>query len=145
MDENVKELGGLFVLQAKEMTREQVSRFVDDWRKNSHISGRPLIVIPENARISYEGKFDFGMALKLLKSGKKVARKGWNGKNMFIFLRKGRRIENVEPDAERVQGTGRNWFESRDHICMKDAEGKCVVGWVPSQTDMTTEDWVIVK
>ena len=29
---------------------------------------------------------NFGDALALLKSGKKVAREGWNGKGMFLFL-----------------------------------------------------------
>lgn len=91
------------------------------------------------------GTMTFGEAIEALKMGEKVARKGWNGKHMFIFLRKGRIIENVEPTAEMVEGTGRDWFESRDHICMKDAEGKCVVGWLASQTDMLAEDWVIVQ
>ena len=29
---------------------------------------------------------DFGTAIKWLKEGKKVARKGWNGKNMWLVL-----------------------------------------------------------
>ena len=29
---------------------------------------------------------DFGEALRILKDGKKVARSGWNGKNMYIYL-----------------------------------------------------------
>ena len=29
---------------------------------------------------------DFGEALKALKAGKKVARKGWNGKGIFVML-----------------------------------------------------------
>ena len=30
---------------------------------------------------------DFGQAIKALKDGKKVARKGWNGKGMFLWLK----------------------------------------------------------
>jgi len=44
-----------------------------------------------------------------------------------------------------VEGTGKDWFESCDHICMKDAQGKCVVGWLASQTDMLADDWTIIK
>ena len=29
---------------------------------------------------------DFGQALEELKQGRRVARKGWNGKGMFLFL-----------------------------------------------------------
>lgn len=86
---------------------------------------------------------NFGQALEALKEGKRVARKGW--KNMFVFLREGRVIKNVEPDAHMVVGTGRDWFESHSHLCMKDAEGKCVVGWMASQTDLLSEDWMIVE
>lgn len=88
---------------------------------------------------------DFGKAIDKLKEGKKVARKGWNGKDMFLFLRKGRKITGVHPDAKMVEGTGKTEFESRDHICMKDAQGKCVVGWLASQTDILSNDWLEVK
>lgn len=29
---------------------------------------------------------NFGQALEVLKQGHKVARQGWNGKNMFLFF-----------------------------------------------------------
>ena len=31
-------------------------------------------------------EFDFGKAIQLLKEGKKLQRKGWNGKNQYIEL-----------------------------------------------------------
>lgn len=88
---------------------------------------------------------DFGQAITALRVGKRVARAGWNGKGMFVFLREGRVIRNVEPDAHMVSGTGRDWFESRPHLCMKDAQGKCVVGWLASQTDILADDWTVVE
>ena len=30
--------------------------------------------------------FTFGQALELIKYSKRIARTGWNGKNMFLFL-----------------------------------------------------------
>ena len=78
----------------------------------------------------------FGWAIDMLVTGSRVARHGWNGKDMFVFLRDGRTITGVDP-ASPMGGD----FESRPHLCMKDAEGKCVVGWLASQTDMLSEDW----
>ena len=31
---------------------------------------------------------NFGKAIEAMKKGEKVARKGWNGKGMFLFLAK---------------------------------------------------------
>jgi len=36
---------------------------------------------------------DFGMALKALKIGECVARKGWNGKGMFLTLQNGSTVD----------------------------------------------------
>lgn len=33
---------------------------------------------------------NFGQAIELVKSGQRVARAGWNGKGMFVFLQKGK-------------------------------------------------------
>ncbi|WP_305043863.1 DUF2829 domain-containing protein [Geoalkalibacter sp.] len=85
---------------------------------------------------------NFGQAIEAMKAGNKVAREGWNGKNMFIFLREGRVIENAS--GPMVDGSGSTTFESCPHFCMRDAQGKCVVGWLASQTDMLADDWSIV-
>lgn len=83
---------------------------------------------------------NFGQAIEALKQGKKVSRNGWNGKNMFIFLREGRMITGVD------KGTPMGGdFESLPHLCMKTADGKCCVGWLASQTDILGEDWGIVE
>ena len=79
----------------------------------------------------------FGGALEALKAGKKAARKGWNGKNMFLFLANGEDLtscictEDMPPCV--------------DSICMKTAQNTIVVGWLASQTDMLAEEWCIVK
>ena len=36
-----------------------------------------------------EIQMNFGQAIEELKQGKKVARRGWNGKGQFVFLVKG--------------------------------------------------------
>lgn len=85
---------------------------------------------------------DFGKALNALKEGKRVARSGWNGKGMFLFLVAGSNFTvNREPLAS-IVGMGAE-ITYRPHIDMKDAEGK-VVPWLASQTDMLAEDWDVV-
>ena len=34
----------------------------------------------------------FGLAIEALKLGKKVAREGWNGKGMFLYLTQGSKV-----------------------------------------------------
>lgn len=85
---------------------------------------------------------NFGKAIEALKEGKRVARVGWNGKGMFLFLVPGSNFRvNREPLLS-IMGEGAE-VTYRPHIDMKDAEGK-VVPWLASQTDMLAEDWVIV-
>ncbi len=85
---------------------------------------------------------DFGKALAALKEGKRVAREGWNGKGMFLFLVAGSNfVVNREPLLS-IMGEG-TMVTYRPHIDMKDAEGK-VVPWLASQTDMLAEDWHVV-
>jgi hypothetical protein len=83
---------------------------------------------------------NFGQALEALKEGKKVSREGWNDKNMFVFLREGRRITQVDPNSPMGED-----FDSLPHLCMRTADGKCCVGWLASQTDMLSEDWCILN
>ncbi len=82
---------------------------------------------------------NFGQALEALKEGKRVARTGWNGKGMFLFLVPGSNfVVNREPLLS-IMGEGAN-VTYRPHIDMKDAEGK-VVPWLASQSDLLAEDW----
>lgn len=90
-----------------------------------------------------ESEMDFGQALVALKEGRRVARAGWNGKGMFLFLVAGSNfVVNREPLLS-IMGEGA-LVTYRPHIDMKDAEGK-VVPWLASQTDMLAEDWVEVS
>lgn len=88
---------------------------------------------------------DFGMALIALKRGESVARKGWNGKGMFLTLQKG---STVDGDKMRNEGAKKYYTGCKcniaPHIDMKSADGTYIVGWLASQTDMLAEDWEIV-
>ena len=85
---------------------------------------------------------NFGNAIEALKEGKRVARAGWNGKGMFLFLMNGYNFVVSREPLLSIMGEG-TMATYRPHIDMKDAEGK-VVPWLASQTDMLAEDWVEV-
>lgn len=91
----------------------------------------------------------FGLAIEAMNKGKKVARKGWNGKGMFIYIQDGTRCDTEDLRCSAV----RDYCKSRviqhvqinPHIDMKAADGSLVIGWTPSQIDMLAEDWIIVE
>lgn len=94
---------------------------------------------------------DFGQALQELKNGHKVARAGWNGKGMFVYLVRGARISqgNLRNEAAQAFKSVTNDSDSlvtiNPHIDMKAADGSIVVGWLASQTDMLANDWEVVN
>jgi hypothetical protein len=86
----------------------------------------------------------FSVALIFLKRGYRVARKGWNGKGMWLILVPGNIITVSEgrPLAQGFPvGTRVTYLP---HIDMKTATGE-VVPWLASQTDVLAEDWEVLK
>lgn len=93
----------------------------------------------------------FGLALEALKKGCKVARKGWNGKGMWLSL---------SGDANLTRYVDEDKFWSKNNsdfalaqggsarvlpcITMKTADDAILMGWLASQTDMLSDDWEIV-
>lgn len=86
---------------------------------------------------------DFGGALSALKAGKKVARSGWNGKGMFIFLVPGSNFKVNRAPLLGIyeEGTKINY---QPHIDMKTSDDT-IVPWLCSQSDMLAEDWNVIK
>lgn len=87
-----------------------------------------------------EATFSFGDAIKYMKRGLKVARKGWNGKKQYIQLATGisyktadNEIINCEHDAI---GNKSIAFVGTSGVQM---------GWVASQADMLAEDWIFAE
>ncbi|MGY2337968.1 DUF2829 domain-containing protein [Pseudomonas sp. SDO5532_S415] len=83
----------------------------------------------------------FGLAVEALKIGKRVARAGWNGKGMFLYL-----IKASELQSGLKYGFGEYVGEPEfvSTICMKTADNKLVAGWLASQTDMLADDWQLI-
>lgn len=86
---------------------------------------------------------NFGDALDELKAGGKVARIGWNGKGMFLFLVPGSTFAVSRPPLLGIYPEG-TVVDYCPHIDMKTADNK-IVPWLASQTDVLAEDWVAVS
>ena len=94
----------------------------------------------KRTQLGGEATFSFGEAIKYLKRGSKVARKGWNGKKQYIQLATG--ISYKAADGEVVN-------------CEHNAIGNMAVafvgtsgvqmGWLASQADMLAEDWIFAE
>ena len=96
----------------------------------------------ENAYRKASG-MPFGLAVEAMKKGKKVARVGWNGKGMFVFLVQGStfKVSRAPLNQFYEEGTEVNYCP---HIDMKTADNK-IVPWLASQTDVLADDWYIVE
>lgn len=86
---------------------------------------------------------DFGSALDHLKKGRRLARDGWNGKGMFVYL--------VPPASYAVQtGAAKAHFGEGSmvpynaYFAIKNVNDT-VSTWVPSVNDCLAEDWYVLS
>lgn len=82
----------------------------------------------------------FGLAIEAAKKGKRIARKGWNGKGQYVELAKAisyksptGAVVNAEHNAIGNQALA---FVGTSGVQM---------GWLASQADMLAEDWEIME
>ena len=100
----------------------------------------------------HEKRMSFGLAIEAMKKGYKVARSGWNGKGMFIYIQNSTIVPITGLEPEPMKYLFGESLQECDvtvkicsHIDMKAADGSLVVGWLASQTDMLSDDWGIVE
>ena len=90
----------------------------------------------------------FGLAIEAAKKGMKIARRGWNGKGMFVELMHC----GVAHSMVKYNLPGNNKFlqqflsiDTTGLVTDNPDDRKFVVPWLASQTDMLAEDWFIVE
>ena len=81
--------------------------------------------------------FNFGEAIKYLKRGFKVARKGWNGKGIYIEMQK--------PDEYSKMTLPYIYIVTNNLVSDNPDAPRGVVPWLASQTDMLAEDWIFAE
>lgn len=89
----------------------------------------------------------FGQAIEAMKHGKKVARKGWNGKGMYVGLMPGSTVKGCDQITDpHLAEIDKEEGEIRflGSIRMRTATGDVLTGWLASQTDILSEDWMIL-
>jgi len=105
-----------------------------------HLKSCPEIRINEyHIHIPQEEVMDFGVALMNLKEGRRVARKGWNGKGQYLEL---------ATDISYTSAAGQ--IINCEHAAIGNKAIAFVgtsgvqMGWLASQADMLAEDWIIL-
>ena len=153
-ENNMKKYIGTKIIHAQPMTRGAYNEY-RGWpipaEQNSKDDGY-LVRYPDgyeswSPKAVFEDAYwqtdamNFGLALEAAKNGERVARKGWNGKDMYIFLA-------YEPDFitdADISAFDNLDVEVGDMLVMKTAQNTFQPGWLASQADMLAEDWFIVE
>ena len=94
------------------------------------------------------GGMTFGIAVEAMKRGLKVTRAGWNGKGMYLWVMPGSTIKScdtiTDPHLKEIdEEEGEIRFLGS--IRMRTATGDVLTGWLASQTDILSEDWMIIE
>ena len=119
--------------------------------EDGYRSWSPKDVFKRAYREIGNGNMTYGLAIEAMSKGHMVARKGWDGKGMFVFRQNSADIphaivENMQslPRSvkEKVKDMG-NGLAYRDQMCIVMPDGR-VSGWVASSSDTFAEDWYIV-
>ena len=114
----------IFEMSYDGISIKEVAPANDDWKKNR----------------------DFGTAVHWLRNGEKLARKGWNGKGMFVVYQKGYPdgIPCNKQTAEAWGMTEGELFKCEPYLQIKMANGSHAM-WVPSINDVLANDWELVE
>jgi len=98
-------------------------------------------------------KLNYGQALDALQNGCILARDGWNGKGMWIFMQIGNIVsKDFIPNFKSLPDSVKAKLSGIDKdvvfnasVTMMTAQGTMQPGWHPSQPDMFATDWYILK
>ena len=110
-------------------------------------------IIMEEINMTQDKNYmDFGGAIKALKEGHKVARKGWNGKGMFLWLKPATEVKAEwckDPLLKDLAEENGGSIHALGTVCMytHDSTGRKAIltGWLASQSDMLADDWVFAE
>lgn len=97
--------------------------------------------------------FSFGVAVNLLKHGFVVRRQGWNCKNMFIVKQVPAHIDSdVIPNMQSLPQSakdlilgGKGYIDYMSQCLIYNSNTGRADSWVPSMSDIFSDDWEIVE
>lgn len=127
----------------------------NDSRRKGYISWSPIAVADKAYRET--SGLSFGLAIEAAKKGLKIARKGWNGKGMWVVFMSGMILPsfNTQGTDRKVNDRTAKWIgpdtplETLPYFAMwtVNSEGRraWLPGWLASQTDMLSDDWMVIE
>lgn len=86
---------------------------------------------------------NFGEALQVMKDGGAVTRAGWNGAGQFAYLVPAAAYPAQTGIAKAYFGEG-SLVPYRAYMALKTVDGFVAV-WVPSVSDILSEDWKVAE
>lgn len=100
------------------------------WRSEVHKLWKEIELIRQNARPLPEINCNFGEALIHLKAGKRLTRKCWRNKAVFLYLWDGAAIQNENGQLPEIR--------------VKTVD-KLTAPWMPNHTELLAEDWMVIE
>lgn len=96
---------------------------------------------------------NFGEAIELLKQGKSIRRRGWNGKGLVVFKQVPSHIgsdiipkmQSLPQSAKDIIIEGTGFIDYTNQCLIYDKNVGRADSWVPSISDIFAEDWEIVR
>lgn len=111
------------------------------------------VVYGANELYNQIDEMDFGNAIKALKLGKAIRRKGWNGKGLFVVKQVPAHIESdiipkmqsLPQSAKDLILAGKGFVDYTSQCLIYNENNGRADSWVPSISDVFAEDWEVVE
>ena len=114
----------------------------NDLHHEGYISWSPAEVFHKAYNPTH--KMSFSNALVALNQGASIARSGWNGKGMYLYLVPENRYAPTTPAGHAIALNHEDGLVPYGaYIAMKTAQNN-VVPWLASQTDILADDWEVL-
>lgn len=110
---------------------------------NSYISWSPKKAFEDTYHLADD--LNFGLAVEACKMGMKIARRGWNGRGMFVVYQKGY-PDGIPCNANTAEAWGLpvgDLFRVQPYLQIRNVDNTHSM-WVPSINDVLAEDWYVV-
>lgn len=88
----------------------------------------------------------FSEAIEQCMKGKRITRKDWNGKGMYVYYTPGHLV-SVDDWTGEISGIEllRGTVCVAGHFDMYNAQHVRIIGWLASQTDMSSDQWEVIE
>lgn len=94
----------------------------------------------------------FSEALEECMRGKRITRRDWNGKGMYVWFVPPHEVDVIhwklsvpttaQPTEKEIE---RGYVKLAGHFDMMNAQGIRIIGWSASQTDITSDQWEVLE